>query len=175
MLINQNINHAINQQIASEFGASLQYVIIASHFATERLLELSSFFYQQAEEERDHAMRFVKFVVDCGGRVEIPAVPVPKSQFKTIEDALRLSLEWEQDVTRQINALVDLANRENDHITNNFLAWFLEEQLEEYRTMDTLLKVAQRAGSNVLLVEAYVARNRSKLGDHSKEVEAGGS
>jgi ferritin len=169
MLLNQNIVSAINQQIGNEFGASLQYVTIASYFATERYLELSGFFYRQAAEERDHAMRFVKFVVDCGARVEIPAIAAPKAQFSSIEDALQLSLHWEQEVTRQITALVDLANKENDHITNNFLAWFLAEQLEEIRTMDTLLKVAQRAGNNGLLVEDYIARNRSKLGEGAED------
>src|SRR5919109_2600567 len=163
MLISKKVNEAINQQIGNEFGASLQYVSIASYFGAEALLELSSFFYRQADEERDHAMRFVKFVVDSGGRVEIPPIAAPKNAFKSVAEAVELSLKWETEVTGQINKLVELAVKENDHITQNFLQWFLREQLEEFSTMDTLLKVAQRAGANVLLVEEFVARHGDRL------------
>jgi ferritin len=78
MLISKKINDAINQQIGNEFGASLQYVAIATHFDQEALPQLAAHFYKQAEEERDHAMRFVKFVVDTDGEVVIPAVKAPK-------------------------------------------------------------------------------------------------
>ena len=169
MLISKKVNEAINHQIGNEFGASLQYVAIASYFAAEGLLELSAFFYKQAEEERDHAMRFVKFVVDSGGRVEIPQIAAPKNTFNGAVDAAKLSLKWETEVTGQINKLVELAVKERDHITQNFLQWFLREQLEEFATMDTLLKVAQRAGQNVLLVEEYVARHGDRLRVGMKE------
>ena len=169
MLISKKVNEAINQQIGNEFGASLQYVSIASYFAADGLLELSAFFFKQAEEERDHAMRFVKFVVDSGGRVEIPEIAAPKNLFKGVVDAAQLSLKWETEVTGQINKLVELAVKERDHITQNFLQWFLREQLEEFSTMDTLLKVAQRAGQNVLLVEEYVARHGNNLRVGMKE------
>ena len=163
MLISKKVNSAVNEQIGNEFGASLQYVSIASYFAAEGLLGLSEFFYKQAEEERDHAMRFVKFVVDSGGRVEIPQIASPKNIFKSVVEAVELSLEWETEVTQQINRLVELAVKESDHITQNFLQWFLREQLEEFSTMDTLLKVAQRAGQSVLLVEEFVARHGDRL------------
>src|SRR3972149_7030452 len=101
MLISESMNQAINEQIGNEFSASLQYVSIASHFASETLPELAAHFYRQAEEERDHAMRFVKYVVDAGGRVEIPAVPTPQSEFKTVEEAIQLSLDREKTVTDQ--------------------------------------------------------------------------
>lgn len=163
MLISKTVNKAINQQIGNELGAFLQYVSIASYFAHEGLLELSAFFHQQADEEREHGMRFVRYVVDCGGRVEIPAIAAPKNVFQNVVEAVDLSLKWETEVTGQINQLVELAVKENDHITQNFLQWFLREQLEETSTMDTLLKVAQRAGDSVLLVEDFVARHGNKL------------
>ncbi len=86
----------------------------------ERLPELAKHFYRQAEEERDHAMRFVKYVVDAGGKMAIPAIPAPKSAFASAEEAVRNSLEWEVTVTKRINALVDLAIQETDHTTQNF-------------------------------------------------------
>lgn len=163
MLVSQKVNEAINQQIGNEFGASLQYVSIASYVADEGLLELAAFFFKQAEEEGEHAMRFVKFIGDSGGRVRIPAIAAPKHDFKKVVEALELSLNWEREVTAQITKLYELAVQEADYVTQNFLNWFLREQLEEVSTMDTLLKVARRAGENLLFLEEFVARHGAKL------------
>ena len=115
MLISKKMNAAINEQIGNEFGASLQYVAIASHFAGEGLTQLSGKFFKQGDEERGHALRFVKYVVETGGRVEIPPIPAPKSSFQSVEEAVQLSLEWEKKVTQQINHLVGLAIQESDY------------------------------------------------------------
>jgi ferritin len=160
MLFSDKMNAEIDAQIGREFGASLQYVSIAAYFDRESLPELASFFYRQAEEERDHAMRFVHFVVHAGGQVKIPTVEGPKSDFKSAEEAVQLSLDWETTVTGQINNLVDLALKENDHISKTFLDWFVTEQLEEVSSMETLLSTFRRAGqAGLLFVEAYVARH----------------
>lgn len=162
MLISKNMNAAINKQIGYEFSAMLQYVAIASHFFSESLHQLAAHFYRQAEEEKDHAMRFVKYVLDAGGRVEIPEVPAPQSRFAGVEEAVRLSLDREKMVTEQINRLMELAIKENDFITQNALGWFVNEQLEEVSSMDNLLKVVQLAGpKNLLFVEDYVARHKT--------------
>lgn len=159
MLISQDMNAALNKQIGNEFGASLQYVSIAAYFDNESLPELAAHFYRQAEEERDHAMRFVKYVVDAGGTITIPAIPAPKSGFSSAEEAVRLSLEWELTVTGQINELVDRAIKENDHLARAMLQWFVNEQLEEVSSMETLLRMIQRAGdSGLLFVEQYLVR-----------------
>ncbi len=159
MLFSEKMNAAINEQIGREFAASLEYVSIASGFASEGLTELAKHFYRQAEEERDHAMRFVKYVVDAGGKMAIPAIPAPKRAFASAEEAVRNALEWEVTVTKHINALVGLAIQETDHTTQNFLQWFVAEQLEEVSSMETLLSVVQRAGeSGLLTVEAMLAR-----------------
>lgn len=159
MLISDKMNSALNEQIGHEFGASLQYVSIATYFDADSLPELARHFYRQAEEERDHAMRIVNYVVDAGGKVVIPAVPAPKSAFGGAEEAVKLSVDWELEVTRQINALVDLARKESDHTTENFLQWFVTEQLEEVSGMETLLSIVRRAGQGGLLfVEDYLAR-----------------
>ena len=159
MLFSEKMNAAINGQIGREFAASLEYVSIASSFASKGLTELAKHFYRQAEEEHDHAMRFVKYVVDAGGRMAIPAIPAPKSPFTSAEEAVRNSLEWELTVTKHINTLVDLALQESDHTTQNFLQWFVTEQLEEVSSMETLLSIVRRAGeSGLLTVEATLAR-----------------
>ncbi len=158
MLSSQKVIDAINEQIGYEFSASLQYYAIGAHFATEALPQLSAHFFKQAEEEKGHALRFIKYVVDAGGRVAIPAVEAPQAKFKTPEKAIKLSLEQEVKVTEQINALVGLARMENDYITLNFLQWFLTEQLEEVSSMDNLLKIVQRAGDDLLQADEYLAR-----------------
>src|SRR5499427_9380380 len=158
MLTSQKVIDAINEQIGYEFSASLQYYAIGAYFAAEALPQLSAHFFQQAEEEKGHALRFMKYVVDAGGLVVIPAIDAPKSKFKTARDAVKLSLDQEMHVTKQINALVDLAKKENDHITINFLQWFLTEQLEEVSSMDHLLKIIERAGADLLQADEYLAR-----------------
>jgi bacterioferritin B len=105
MVVNQKIVAAINEQMGNEFGAMLQYYAIAAHFGAEGLPELSAYFYKQAEEEKKHALRFIQFVIDTGARVQIPPVSAPRAHFEVAEDAVKLSLEQEQQVTTQINAL----------------------------------------------------------------------
>ena len=173
MLISNPMNAALNEQIGYEFNASLQYVAIAAHFDAESLPELARYYYRQAEEERDHAMRIVKYVVDAGGAVEIPQIPQPQSRFHTTEEAVQKALEGELTVTREINTLMDLAIKESDHTTQNFLRWFVTEQLEEISSAQTLLRIVQRAGEQGLLhVEEYLSRQR-RPADAAEEEEEG--
>ncbi len=161
MLISEKTVAALNTQIGNEFGAFIQYVQIASHFGNENLPELSKHFYRQADEERTHALKFVNYLVDAGGRVAIPAIPAPKHKFANAEEAVKLSLDWEITVTKQINGLMDLAIAENDHTSRNFLQWFVAEQLEEVSSMDMLLSMVRRAGEQGLLViEEFLARHK---------------
>ncbi len=160
MLISTDFNDAINAQIGREFGASLQYINIATYFDGEALSKLAKFFYKQAEEERDHAMRFVKYVVDTGGHVAIPPIEGPKTTFATAEEAIQLSLNWEVEVTNQINNLYQMAHKGNDFAAQNFLDWYVEEQIEEVSTMENLLKIVKRAGErNLIMLEAYISHS----------------
>jgi bacterioferritin B len=159
MLISKELEQAINDQVGREFGASLQYVSIASYFDADSLPELAAFFYRQADEEKMHAMKFVDYIVDAGGQVRIPAIDASRYDFSEVRDAVQAALDWEMEVTKQINGLMDLAIKQNDHIAQDFLRWFVTEQLEEVSTMETLLKVVERAGANVLWVEDFLARN----------------
>jgi ferritin len=158
MMISKELNDAINGQIGREFGASLQYVNIATYFDGEGLKKLAEMFYKQAEEEREHAMKFVKYIVDTGGSVSIPPVAAPKSTFASAEEAIKLSLEWENEVTRQVNDLYNIAVSQKDYAAQNFLDWFVEEQIEEVGSMENLLKIAQRVGEkNLIMLEAYLS------------------
>ncbi len=160
MLISKKMNAAINEQIGHEFGASMQYLQIAAYFAGEGLSRLSAFFFKQSEEERDHAHRLGKYLVEAGAQLEIPVIPASKYQFKSAVDAVQSALDWEKEVTGQINALVELALKESDHLTYHVLGWFVKEQLEEVSSMDNLLKIVQRAGQNLLYVEQTISREK---------------
>jgi bacterioferritin B len=163
MVAHPKVIDPINEQIGYEFSAMLQYYAIAAHFGAEALPELSAHFHKQAEEEKEHALRFIQFLLDAGARVKIPGVPAPQAHFKAAEEAVKLSLEQEEQVTERINILVSLAKAESDYTTDNFLQWFVKEQLEEVASMEQLLRVVQRAGeSNLLRVEEYLAREKGR-------------
>jgi bacterioferritin B len=157
MLISEKFNAAVNEQIGHELGNSGQYWAIASYFEGECLFGLAKIYFKQADEERDHAMKFLRFVLDAGGKVALPAIPAPRSQFQSAEEAAREALDSEVRTTRQIYDLVELAASEKNYIATNFLQWFVAEQLEEVSSAETRLSVIRRAGPNVLMVEAYLA------------------
>jgi ferritin len=170
MLISAEMKAALTEQIGHEFAAMLQYVTIATYFESEGLPRLAQHFYRQAEEEREHAMRFVRYVVETGGEVAIPAVPAVRSGFGSAEEAVQLSLDQEIMVTRQINALMDQAISTNDHAARTMLEWFVTEQVEEVSSMETLLRMVQRAGdSGLLFVESYLAQGISAEGKGAAE------
>lgn len=157
MLISRELARAFNEQIGHEFGASMQYVSIAAHFSQRQLQLLAKLFFDQAEEERQHAMKFVRYLLDTKADLQIPAIPPPTPTFASAEDAVGAALKWEQEVTRQITALMDLAVKQNDYLAQSFLQWFIDEQLEEVVKMDRLLSIIKQSGErNLLMVEAYL-------------------
>ena len=167
MLMNEGLLELLNQQIQNEFKAAAQYVAIAVHFDSESLPALAQHFYNQAAEEREHAMKFVQYILDAGAKPEIRGLPELRNDFTSAQDAVQCALDGELEVTRQINNLVTEANRLGDHMTNTFLQWFVTEQLEEVSSMSTLLDTIRHAGNALLLVEDFV--RRGELGhDHDE-------
>ncbi len=157
MLISRELASAFNDQIGHEFGASMQYVSIAAHFQQRHLQMLAKLFFDQADEEKQHAMKFVKYLLDTKGELKIPAIPAPVPTFASAEAAVQAALKWEQEVTRQITGLMDLAMKQDDYLAQSFLQWFIDEQLEEVVKMDQLLSIVQQSGErNLLMVEAYL-------------------
>jgi len=154
----------LNDQIGRELAASNQYLAMAIHLDGNSLKELAGFFYAQSEEEREHAMKFVQYMLQADATPEVPALPRPQGDFESIERIAEISLEQEREVTRCIHALVDRALSEKDHTTNHFLQWFVEEQLEEEATFSEMLDVIRQT-ENLLLVEQYV--HRQSPGGHA--------
>jgi ferritin len=163
---------ALNEQVGMELAACIKYDAIGAHFATEGLPRLATYFFKQATEERGHAHRFIKYILDTGGRVEIPAIPKPPHHFKFAKDAVKLALDGENEVTAAIHDLMELATSEKDYSTANFLQWFIGEQVEEVAGMDQLLKVVERAGeSGLLLVEDFVSKGNVPAGSGASQGE----
>ena len=155
---------ALNAHLANEFGASQQYIAVAVWYDDQTLPLLAQHFYRQAVEERNHAMIIVQYLLDAQAPVTIPAVDAPRTQFTDPIEPVRLALAQEQQVTDQIQRLAMLARAEGDLVGEQFLAWFLKEQLEETSSMSDLLRTVERAAqTNILLAEAYLAR--TKVGD----------
>jgi ferritin len=160
MLISKELTAAFNEEIGLEIFASNQYLNIASYFQGTGLRKLAAMFSKQADEERGHAVKLVHYLDEVGGAVEIPAIAAPKAAFKSVEEAVQLSLDWELEVTRRINAMMTLAIDQKDYAAQDFLRWFVTEQVEEVSTMDNLLKVVKAAGDrSLLVVEAYLVHN----------------
>jgi ferritin len=150
---------ALNKQIGEEFAASQQYVAIAVWYDTQTLPQLARHFYRQAVEERNHAMIIVQYLLDARKPVSIPAIGEPKNEFADPVEPVRLALQQEERVTGLIEKLAQQARGEGDLVGEQFLAWFLKEQLEEMSSMADLLKTVERAvTSNILLAEDYLAR-----------------
>ncbi len=157
MLISKDLNTAFNDEIGLELFASNQYLNMAAYLESLPLKKLAAMFYKQADEERGHALKFIKYLSDVGGTVEIPAVPAPKATFKSVEELIQSSLDWELEVTRRINLMMTAATEQKDYAAQDFLRWFVTEQVEEVSTMDNLLKVVKAAGErSLVVVEAYL-------------------
>ena len=140
----------VQEQIFNEFTSSQQYVAIAVYFDGADLPQLAKHFYNQAVEERNHAMMLVQHLLDRDVPVEIPGVDRVRNQFDSPRDALALALDQERAVTDQVSRLTAVARDEGDFLGEHFMQWFLQEQIEEVALMSTLLRVADRAGANLL-------------------------
>ena len=167
----------LQEQIRNEFTASQQYVAVAVWYDEQDLPRLASHFYKQSLEERNHAMMMVQYLLDKDIRPQIPSVGEVESDFKTALEPLELALAQEITVTKQIETLARAARDESDYIGEQFMQWFLKEQVEEVSTMKTLVNVANRAGENLFHLEDFLAREvvGEAASDPTAPVAAGGT
>jgi ferritin len=145
-------------QVRHEFNASQQYIAIAVWFDSHDLPQLATHFYRQSVEERNHAMMIVQWMLDRDLTIAIPGVDEVRCDFDSIVDPIALALAQERTVTEQIKELFATARAENDFLGEQFMLWFLKEQVEEVAAMSTLLNVGERAGGDWFDVETYLAR-----------------
>lgn len=166
----------LGDQVRSELGASQQYLAIAVYFDGADLPQLAKFFYRQSVEERNHALMLVQYLIDRDVPAEIPAVDPVRNSFETPRDAIALALDLERSVTEQISRLAGTARDEGDYLGEQFMQWFLKEQVEEVAQMTTLVRIAERAGADLFHLEDFVAREISTpAGDPAAPKAAGGA
>ena len=151
----------LNEQIGHEFAASQQYVAIAVYYDSENLPQLAAHFYRQAVEERNHAMMMVQYLLDTDSKVAIPGVDAPINEFADVVEPVRLALAQERRVSAQINALTAVARDEHDFASDQFMQWFIKEQVEEVATMSDLLRVVERSKDDPMDIENFMAREMS--------------
>jgi ferritin len=168
---------ALNEQIANEFAASQQYVGCAVYYDVETLPRLAAFFYRQALEEREHAMMMVQYLLDVGEEIHIPDINSQQTSFSDGVAPVKAALEQEKRVSDEIFALFELARELKDYRAEQFLQWFVKEQVEEVALMGDLLNVVERSKDNLLLAEDYIARESlgEESGDPTAPPMAGGS
>ena len=167
----------LNEQIAQELAASQQYIANAVYFDSETLPRLAAFFYAQAVEERNHAMMMVRYLLDADASVTIPGVVAPESQFADIVAPVALALEQEKRVSDQIAVLMAVAREQEDYLSEQFVQWFLKEQVEEVSTMSALLTVIERSSDTPMSVEDYLVREHggAESADPTAPPAAGGA
>jgi bacterioferritin B len=167
----------LNEQIGHEFAAAQQYVAIAVYYDGQTLPRLAATFYQQSVEERNHALMLVQYLLDVGETVRIPGVAEPQVDFGDIAEPVALALEQEKRVSEQISALAQAAREDGDYMGEQFMQWFIKEQVEEVSSMSGLLAVVERSRENPMIVEEYIARERPSAGaeDPTAPTAAGGA
>lgn len=156
-------------QIGNEFAASQQYIAIAVWFDNRDLPQLAKHFYRQSLEERNHAMMLVQYRLDRDLGITIPGVEAVINDFTDERAPITLALEQEKRVTKQIEALFAAARAEGDALGEQFMLWFLKEQVEEVASMSTLLTIMNRA-ENLFDVENYLVRE--SVGDGGVDADA---
>lgn len=142
----KTVRDALNEQVRRELQAAYLYLSLSNWFEEEGLDGFSGWMRAQASEEREHAMRIVDHLHDRDERVEYGALEAPTAHFGSPVDAVRAALEHERTVTDHIHDLYELVLEEGDHPARVMLEWFIEEQVEEEHTFQTLVEKIERAG-----------------------------
>jgi ferritin len=157
MKLPEELANAFNDQITMELASSVAYLQMAAYFEGENLIGMGSWMKAQAEEEKVHAHRFLKFVLDRGNPVKIGAIEGPRSDFESVEQVFETALAQEQRVTKAIHDIYRLASDGGDLASFPFLQTFIEEQNEEEAKVETILERVRLAGgesSAILLLDS---------------------
>jgi ferritin len=147
-MLKKKVEDICNRQIEREGFSSNLYIAMASWAETNGFSGVAAWLYSQADEERLHMLKFIKYINERGGKAVIPALKKPSSEFKSVEDVFKEVLKHEEFVTASINEIVALTLEEKDFNTNNFLQWFVMEQVEEEASVRTIIDKVRLVGKN---------------------------
>lgn len=139
-MLSQKMQDALNAQINAEAYSAYLYLAMSAHANSMNLEGFSHWFRKQYEEETEHSLKFVKYILDRRGKVELRAVEAPPAEWGSALAMFEATMKHEQHVTKLINDLVDLATAERDHATHSFLQWYVSEQVEEEAAVDLILQ-----------------------------------
>lgn len=156
MLLPASVNKLLNEQIANEKHSEYIYLGMSAYFDKIGMILLGKMFREQAAEEAEHALKFMAHIINREGTVELPAIPAASAAYNSVLDAIEAAYDQEIKVSNQINAIQAEAEAQDDRATTVFMDWFVEEQIEEVRTMYKLREVARQAGPHAIQVEAYL-------------------
>ncbi len=168
MKISRNLIKALNNQIAMEASASNYYLAMASWCEITGYEGSASFMYQHSDEERLHMLKIIHYLNEAGISAVIPAVKQPPASPKTLESVFKTALKNEQAVTKSINKMVEMAQKDKDHSTFSFLQWFVNEQIEEEKTFETILQKFDLLGRDKLAIYE-IDKTMSSMGAASAE------
>jgi len=159
--MNKKIEQAFNDHLNAEFFSSYLYLSMANCFTAKNLDGMASWMRLQSEEERVHAMKFLDFINQRGGRVALQQINQPQLDWAAPLDAFQQAYNHELEISKKIDALVDLATKESDHAAVNFLQWFVSEQVEEEANALAIVDKLKMVGDNmmgVLMMDAQLGQ-----------------
>lgn len=166
-MLAKTIQEALNKQVAMEAESSQAYLAMASWAEIQPGLDgVTEFFYQQADEERVHMLKLIRYINERGGFAIVPALKQPIITFKSLNNVFKEFLNHEVKVSESINALVGLALTEQDFATHNFLQWYVSEQIEEERLARTLNDKLELVGdekSGIYLFDRDIMQHRAAV------------
>ena len=142
----------MNNQIMHELYSAYLYLSMSAYFDANNLTGFAHWMRVQAGEEQEHAMKFYDFIYDRGGKVTLQAIDQPPTEFKSPKDIFAAALEHEKKVTARIDLIYDLAIQDNDHASQSFLKWFVDEQVEEEKNATQILDMLKVAGDSPNLI-----------------------
>jgi ferritin len=152
MRISSEIEKAINDQISYEASSAYAYIAVGSWCERIGYNGSAAFFFEQANEENTHMLKFIHYLNNAGAEAIIPAIEKPQDKFDSLESTFQAGLKSEQTVTTLIYNLVDMTEKEKDRGTYSFLQWFVTEQIEEETLFQTILQKFEILGRDKLAV-----------------------
>ena len=170
-MLKENIEKALNEQIAMEGNASFFYLSMASWCEQGGLEGSAKFMHRQSDEERAHMLRIFNYINEVDGHAITPAIKQPPLQFESVRSLFSEVYEHEKKVTASINSLVDMCYEENDYGTLNFLQWYIQEQREEEALMRTIIDKIKLIGDGPQSL-FYIDKEVEKINKLAEKEEA---
>ncbi|HEX2989724.1 MAG TPA: ferritin [Anaerolineales bacterium] len=164
-MIGKAMQEAMNEQINKEFFSSYLYLSMAAYFEDKNLTGFAHWMRLQADEEREHAMKFYNYILDAGGRVYLKAIDAPETDWKSNLQVAEQVAEHEAKVTASIHELYALALEEKDYAAQVMLHWFISEQVEEEKNAVELvakLRMIEERGTAVLMLDHRLSKRNGE-------------